>query len=112
MAEDNLLLGAQTELGMKVATGAAKSFMSGGVGGLVNFGANQAVSNATTAVVYNIDQSFRPRVRMGVPVTTLGGSMILYPSRGTPYKPHDHDASIRYKRARYRGYHMMRTRQP
>jgi len=111
-AEDGMLLSAQTDLGMKVATGAANSFMSGGVGGLVNFGANQAVSNATTAVVYNIDQSFRPRVRMGMPVTYLGGSMVLYPSRGTPYKPHDHDASIRYKRARYRSYHMMRTKAP
>jgi len=109
-AEDNMLVGAQADLGMKVASGAANSFMSGGVGGLLNFGANQAVSNATTAVVYKVDQSFRPRVRAGMPVTYWGGQMTLYPSRGTPYKPHDHDASIRYKRARYRSYHMMRTR--
>ncbi|HEY4185912.1 MAG TPA: VWA domain-containing protein [Polyangia bacterium] len=109
--EDKMLLGAQTELGMKVASGAANSFLSGGVGGLVNFGANTAVSNATTAVVYKVDQSFRPRVRVGVEVAFMGGSAMRYPSRGTPYKPHDHDASIRYKRARYRSYHMMRTRQ-
>ena len=110
--EDRMLLGAQADLGLKVATGAANSFMSGGVGGLLNFGANQAVSNATTAAVYKIDQSFRPRVRVGMPVTYGGGPVVLYPSRGVPYKPHDHDASIRYKRARYRSYHMMRTRAP
>ena len=32
--------------------------MSGGISGLMNFGKQQAASNATTAVAYNIDKAF------------------------------------------------------
>ena len=76
----------------------------------MNFGKQQAVSNATTAVVYNVDKAFRTRVRAGVQVTFQGGSGMRYAARGTTYKPHNHDASIRFKRARWRSYQMMRTR--
>ena len=65
--EDNMLLQAQADLGLKMASGAANSFMHGGIGGLVNFGAQTAVSTATTAVVYNIDKAFRPRTRVSRP---------------------------------------------
>ena len=109
-AEDNMLLQAQADLGLKVASGAANSFLSGGVGGLLNFGKQQAVSNATTAVVYNVDKAFHARIRIGVQTTFQGGSGTRYAVRGTPYKPHDHDASIRFKRARWKSYQMMRTR--
>jgi von Willebrand factor type A domain len=108
--EDKMLLGAQVDLGLNVAQGAKKSFMSGGVGGLMNFGAQQAVSNATTAVVYNIDQSFRVRVRPTVAVTFQGAAGTRYVAHGTTYKPRDRDASIRFKRARWKSYEMMRVR--
>ena len=49
-------------------------------------------------------------MRVGVQVTFQGGSGTRYVARGTPYKPHDHDASIRFKRARWKSYQMMRTR--
>jgi hypothetical protein len=107
--EDQMLLDAQTQLGLKVAQGAAHSFMSGGVTGLLQFGEQTAVSNATTAVVYKVDQAFRPRARVGVQATFYGGGT-WYVARGTPYKPRDHDASIRFKRARFRSYEMMRVR--
>jgi hypothetical protein len=109
-AEDKMLLDAQTDLGLKVASGAANSFLSGGVGGLMNFGKQQAVSNATTAVAYNIDKAFQPRARIGLSVTFEGAAGTRYAARGTTYKPHDHDASIRFKRARWKSYQMMRTR--
>jgi uncharacterized protein YegL len=108
--EDKMLLGAQVDLGLNVAQGAKTSFMSGGLHGLVNFGAQQAVSNATTAVVYNIDQSFRVRVRPTVAVTFQGAPGTRYVAHGTTYKPRDRDASIRFKRARWKSYEMMRVR--
>jgi uncharacterized protein YegL len=108
--EDNMLLGAQVQLGLNVAEGAKTSFLHGGLHGLVNFGANQAVSNATTAVVYKIDQSFRVRVRPSVAVTFQGAPATRYVAHGTPYKPRDRDASIRFKRARWKSYEMMRVR--
>jgi len=108
--EDKMLLGAQVDLGLNVAQGAKKSFLSGGVSGLVNFGAQQAVSNATTAVVYNVDQSFRARVRPTVAVTFQGAAGTRYVAHGTTYKPRDRDASIRFKRARWKSYEMMRVR--
>ena len=92
------------------ATEAAKSFMSGGVGGLMNFGKQQAVSNATTAVAYNIDKTFqhaRAHHRAGQLQRRVG---TRYVARGTTYKPRDRDASLRFKRARYSSYRMMRTR--
>jgi hypothetical protein len=110
--EDNMLLGAQVELGLNVAQGAQKSFLRGGVSGLMNFGAQQAVSNATTAVVYNIDKSFRVRVRPTVAVTFQGAAGIRHVAHGTTYKPRDRDASIRFKRARWKSYEMMRVRPP
>jgi uncharacterized protein YegL len=111
-AEDKMLLDAQAELGMRVASGAAHSFLSGGVNGLVNFGAETAVSNVTTAVAYKVDQSFRPRTRLAVQVHYYGGSGTRYVAHGTPYKPRDRDASLRFKRARFRSYEMMRGRPP
>ena len=89
---------------------AAQSFMSGGVGGLMNFGKHQAVSNATTAVAYNIDKTFQTRVRITVQGNFNGASGTRYVARGTTYKPRDRDASLRFKRARYSSYRMMRTR--
>jgi uncharacterized protein YegL len=108
--EDNMLLRAQADLGLKVAEGASKSFMSGGINGLVNFGTQTAVSNATTAVVYNIDKSFNARVRVGVPVTFRGGAGTRFVVHGTTYKPRERDASLRFKRARWKSYEMMRVR--
>ena len=108
--EDKMLLDAQMNLGLKVGTGAAKSFMSGGVSGLMNFGRQQAVSNATTAAVYNVDKTFHARVRVTVQTNFNGTSGTRYVARGTPYKPRDRDASLRFKRARYSSYKMMRAR--
>jgi hypothetical protein len=108
--EDKMLLDAQVNLGLKVGTQAAKSFMSGGVGGLMNFGKQQAVSNATTAVAYNVDKAFQSRVRITVQTNYNGASGTRYVARGTTYKPRDRDASLRFKRARYSSYRMMRTR--
>jgi hypothetical protein len=108
--EDKMLLDAQTDLGLNVAKGASKAFLSGGIDGLVHFGKDQAVSNAETAVAYKIDQSFHARVRIGVPVSFRGGAGTRYVAHGTPYKQRDHDASIRFKRVRWKTYEMMRTR--
>ncbi len=108
--EDKMLLDAQMNLGLKVGTKAAKSFMSGGVSGLMNFGKQQAVSNATTAVAYNIDKTFQTRVRITVQTNYNGASGTRHVARGTTYKPRDRDASLRFKRARYSSYRMMRTR--
>ncbi len=109
-AEDKMLVDAQTELGLKVASGAAQSFMSGGVSGLLQFGQDQAVSNATTAVAYNVDKAFQPLAPVRVQVTFQGSPGTRYLAHGTRYKPRDHDASIRFKRARWRSYQMMRAR--
>lgn len=108
--EDKLLLDAQVDLGLNVAQGAKASFMSGGLHGLMNFGAQQAVSNATTAVVYNVDKSFRVRARPTVAVSFQGAPATRYVAHGTTYKPRDRDASIRFKRARWKSYEMMRVR--
>jgi uncharacterized protein YegL len=108
--EDKMLLGAQVDLGLNVAQGAKTSFMSGGVNGLLNFGAQQAVSNATAAVAYKIDQSFASRIRPTVAVTFQGSAGTRYVAHGTTYKPRDRDASIRFKRARWKSYEMMRVR--
>ena len=108
--EDNMLLRAQVDLGLKVGTKAAQSFLSGGVRGLMDFGAQQAASNASTAVSYNVDKAFKTRVRVTVQTNFNGASGTRYVARGTPYKPRDRDASLRFKRARYNSYKMMRTR--
>jgi hypothetical protein len=110
--EDDMLLRAQADLGLKVASGAANSFLHGGIGGLVNFGANTAVNTATTAVVYNIDKAFQPRTRVALQVNYYGGGGTRYVARGTTYKPRDRDGSIRFKRARFKSYQMMRARGP
>ena len=109
-AEDKMLLDAQTDLGLKVASGAAQSFLSGGVTGLVHFGQDQAVSNATTAVAYNVDKAFQPLAPVSLQVTFQGSPGTRYLAHGTRYKPRDHDASIRFKRARWKSYQMMRAR--
>jgi Ca-activated chloride channel family protein len=108
--EDNMLLRAQVELGLGVAEKAKTSLLSGGVSGLMSFGANQAVSNATTAVVYNVDKSFRVRIRPTVAVTFQGQAGTRHVAHGTTYKPRSGDASLRFKRARFRSYEMMRVR--
>jgi len=108
--EDNMLLGAQVDLGLNVAQGAKSSLLSGGVSGLMRFGAKQAVSNAQTAVVYNVDKSFHVRVRPTVAVTFQGAPATRYVAHGTPYKPRGGDASLRFKRARWKSYEMMRVR--
>ena len=84
--------------------------MGGGVRGLMNFGAQQAASNATTAVNYNVDKAFKTRVRVTVQTNFHGSVGTRYVARGTPYKPRDRDASLRFKRARYSSYKMMRAR--
>jgi uncharacterized protein YegL len=108
--EDTMLLQAQAELGLDVAKGAAGSLMSGGMSGLIHFGEQQAVSNATTAVEYKIDSAFKTRVRIGVPMPFRGGTGTWFVARGTPYKQRDHDGSIRFKRVRWKTYEMMRVR--
>jgi hypothetical protein len=108
--EDKMLLDAQVDLGMKVASGAANSLLNGGIGGLMHFGAETAVSTATTAVVYNIDKSFHPRERIGLEVSFQGGAGTRYVAHGTTYKPRDRDGSLRFKRARFKSYQMMRVR--
>jgi uncharacterized protein YegL len=110
--EDDMLLQAQAVLGFKVASGAADSLLHGGVSGLIGFGTKTAVNTATTAVVYNIDKAFRPRTRVTVQVNYFGGSGTRYIARGTTYKPRDRDGSLRFKRARFRSYEMMRARKP
>jgi hypothetical protein len=109
-ADDNMLLNAQAELGLNVAAGAAGSFMSGGVSGLIHFGEKQAVSNATTAVEYKIDSAFKERVRIGVPMPYRGGMATWFVAHNTPYKQRDHDGSIKFKRVRWKTYQMMRVR--
>jgi hypothetical protein len=108
--EDNMLLGAQAELGLKVAEGASDSFLSGGFGGLTKFVEKQAVSNATTAVTYSIDKAFQTRVRIGLPMSFHGAPATRYVAHGTTYKPRGADASLRFKRARWKTYEMMRVR--
>lgn len=109
-AEDSMLLQAQTDLGLKVAAGAAQSFMGGGVSGLLRFGERQAVSNANTAVAYNVNKTFQRRAPISLQVTFQGTTGTRYLAHGTRYKPRDHDASIRFKRARWKSYQMMRAR--
>jgi hypothetical protein len=109
-AEDQMLLNAQTQLGLKMAEGATTSFMHDGVAGLLEFGKKTAVSTATTAVEYKIDQTFRPRTRVGIQVTFWGGGGTRYAARGTTYKPRDRDGSLRFKRARWQSYQMVRVR--
>jgi Ca-activated chloride channel family protein len=108
--EDDMLLKAQAELGLNVAKGATSSFLSGGLGGLVKFGEQQAISNATTAVEYKIDSAFKQRVRIGVPVTFRGTAGTRFVAHGTPYKQRESDGSIRFKRVRFKTYEMMRYR--
>jgi hypothetical protein len=40
----------------------------------------------------------------------MGAPGTRYVAHGTPYKPRDRDASLRFKRARYSSYRMMRSR--
>ncbi len=109
-AEDNMLVQAQIDLGLKIASGATDSFLSGGVSGLIHFGERQAASNATTAVAYNVDKSFQRRTPVTVQVTFQGAPGTRYLAHGTRYKPRDRDGSIRFKRARWKSYQMMRAR--
>ena len=59
--------------------------------GLLNFGKQQVVSNATTAVAYNIDKTFQPRARVSMQVSFQGAPGTRFAAHGTPYKPRDHD---------------------
>ena len=49
-------------------------------------------------------------MRVTVQTNWQGASGTRYVARGTPYKPRDRDASLRFKRARYSSYRMMRSR--
>ena len=75
-------------------------------------GSGYADTNGLTAVAYKIDQAFRPRERVVVQVTFEGNAGTRYVAHGTPYKPRDRDASLRFKRARYSSYRMMRSKSP
>jgi hypothetical protein len=108
--EDNMLLQAQGSLGFKVVSGAATSYLDDGLTGLLDFGKKEVMSNASTAVTYNVDKAFHTRARVGVGVTFEGAAATRYAARDTPYKPRDHDASLHFKRARWKSYQMMRSR--
>ena len=99
--EDKMLLDAQVEPGPQGRRPRPRSsFMSGGVGGLMNFGKQQAVSNATTAVAYNIDKTFQhARARRACRSTSTARRGPATWRAARTYKPRDRDASLRFKRA-------------
>ncbi|HVV49948.1 MAG TPA: VWA domain-containing protein [Polyangia bacterium] len=103
MAEDQMLLGAQVELGLQLAEGASNALSSGGVRGLLSFGAQTVAKNVMAA-------AFQPGVRAGEQVTFEGMTATRYSVRNTPVKERDEKAGPKFKRARYRSYEMMRHR--
>jgi hypothetical protein len=107
-AEDQMLAGAQARLGIGVASEATSSYLSGGIGGLLDFGKRTAVNTASAAVV---DAAFKPLVRSGVQVTFTGQTGMRYSARGQRrWKQHEADKSNKYKQARFDAYLMMRAR--
>lgn len=110
-AEDQMLEGAQGRLGFAVASGAASSFLSGGMRGLVSFGTKTAVDNTAAVAASKVDASFRPLVRAGVQMTFYGQPAMRYSARAQrPFKLYDLGKSNRYKQARFDAYVMMRVR--
>jgi hypothetical protein len=102
-AEDQMLVVAQVELGLQLASGAMNSLSNGGVRGLLSFGASTVAKNVMAA-------AFTPGVRAGVDVTFEGGVGTRFAAHNTPYKARDGEAGPKFKRARYRSYQMMRRR--
>ncbi len=103
VAEDQMLVVAQVELGLQLAEGAMNSLSNGGVRGLLSFGASAVAKNVVAA-------AFAPGVRVGVDVTFEGGVGTRFAAHNTPYKERDGQAGPKFKRARYRSYQMMRRR--
>jgi hypothetical protein len=113
MTEDKMLADAQNRLGFGVAKEATGSLLSGGVAGLVNFGARTAEKTATAAVVDSVDKSFSPLVRKGMPFTFYGRAGTRYSARGQrPFTLYEPQKSSKYKQARFDAYVMMRVRLP
>jgi hypothetical protein len=77
----------------------------------MNFGAQQAVSNAVDGSCLQ-RRPVLPCARAARPwqSTFQGAAGTRYVAHGTTYKPRDRDASIRFKRARWKSYEMMRVR--
>ncbi len=110
-AEDRNLEGAQVRLGLNVAAGAATAGRSGGLQGLLNFGADQLISNTTTAVVAGTDAAFRPFVRAAIQTSWYGQPVGFYSARTQrAYKHHEGDRNRNYKRARFDAYVQVRLR--
>jgi hypothetical protein len=103
VAEDQMLLGAQVELGLQLAEGAMNSLSNGGLRGLLSFGAKTVANNVVAA-------AFTPGVRTGVDVMFEGVSGTRFAAHNTPFKERDDKAGPKFKRARYRSYQMSRRR--
>jgi hypothetical protein len=103
VAEDQMLVGAQVELGLQLAEGAMNSLSDGGLKGLLSFGAQTVAKNVVAA-------AFSPGVRTGVDVTFEGVSGTRFAAHNTPVKERDDKAGPKFKRARYRSYQMTRRR--
>lgn len=113
MAEDKMLEDAQARLGFGVAKEATGSFLSGGMSGLMNYGARTAEKTATAAVVDSVDKGFAPLVRQGLPFTFYGRAGTRYSARGQrSFKLYAPEKSNKYKQARFDAYVMMRVRAP
>ena len=113
LTEDKMLAEAQARLGFGVAKEATGSFLSGGVAGLMNYGARTAEKTATAAVVDSIDKGFRPLVRQGMPFSFYGRAGTRYSARGQrPFKLYEPEKSNKYKQARFDAYVMMRVNVP
>jgi len=113
MSEDKMLTDAQNRLGFGVAKEATGSLLSGGVAGLMNYGARTAEKTATAAVVDSVDKSFSPLVRKGMPFTFYGRAGTRYSARGQrSFKLYEPEKSNKYKQARFDAYVMMRVRLP
>jgi hypothetical protein len=110
-AEDRNLEGAQVRLGLSVASGAVDAGLSGGLSGLLNFGARTAASNAATAAVAEVDRNFRPFVRVAIQTSWYGQPVGFYSARSQrSYKLHKGDRNRRYKQARFEAYVQVRGR--
>lgn len=105
-AEKARLDEAQTVLGLRIADEAAGSLLSGGIAGLVNYGANQAARSAEAAAI-----DFAPRVRVGVPFSVYGSVGVRFSAHaGRAFRQRGGDKGRAYKQARYDAYRRMRVR--
>ena len=92
---------AQAELGLKVATGAASSFMQRRHQRPHELRREAGGQQRDHRRRLHDRQGLPARVRVGtVPSPTTAAPGMRYVVRGTTYKPRDHDASMRFKRAR------------